>query len=310
MADANFSLGYFTGINNIDETARLEPTPVKIGTGMKAAYPLVTAENVDIDNTYALSSRAGCVKRLSGTDIHSFWSDGLLGFFMDGTILYKLNYSSGADYTATELMTGLLRATMNYSKVNDRIYMTNGFYIGYYKDGVMTSLGAPVETYKQILPAGQRIAYFKGTIFVAKGKVLYVSDALCDHYDVRTGFRVFENNITMVTPVDSGVYVADGKVWFLVEKRAFSDDTTEFKKEWASDVDAIPYLDTTIEGQDVGEGLEGRVALWTTPSGVCVGDNKGVVTFVTPNYLVPSAAEGAATIRTVNGVTHYLATIN
>jgi len=310
MADANFSLGYFTGINTVDPTARLDPVPVKVGTGMKAAYPLVSASNVEIDNTYGLSSRAGSTKRLTGTDIHSFWAEGLLGFFMDGTTLYMLNYQSGDNYTSTELLAGLDRARMSYCQVNDRVYMTNGFYIGYYSNGVMNGLRVTPETYKHILPAGQRIAYHKGKLLVAKGKVLYIADALCDHYDVRTGFRVFENDITMLRPVDEGVYVADGKTWYLIEKRAFADDPAEFKKEPVLDIDAIPFSDTLINGAFVGEGVEGNVAIWATKEGVCLGDNKGSVKIVTPDYIMPPAIEGAAAIRNLDGVVHYIATIN
>jgi hypothetical protein len=304
MADANFSLGYFTGINTVDQSVRLEPVPVKVGSGMKAAYPLTKAVNVDIDNTYAISSRVGSVKRLSGTDIHSFWADGVVGFFMDGTTLYKLNYSSGDDYDKAELLSGLNRTRMSYFAVNDRVYMTNGSYIGYCSNSSMNSLRVPVETYKIVLPPGQRIAYHKGKLLVARGKVLYISDALCDHYDIRTGFRVFENNITMLRPVDEGVYVADGKTWYL------ADDPSEYKKEWVSNLDAIPYSDTTIDGAFVGEGLEGRIAIWSTSEGVCLGDNKGAFKIVTPNYIMPPAVEGAAVIRNINGVVHYLATIN
>jgi hypothetical protein len=307
MSDALFSLGYFSGINTVDDPARLAPTPVKIGEGYKAAYPLVAAENLDIDNTYALTSRIGSVKKLSGTAVHSFWTNGTLAFFIDGTKLYLLN----ADYSKTEILTGLtLGNRMSYTQVNDRIYMTNGAYIGYYTGAAMSSLVVPVETYKVVLPAGQRIAYHKGRLLVAKGRVLYMADALCDHYDVRTGFRVFENDITMVCPVDDGVYVADGKTWFLMEKRAFADDPAEYKKDWVSGLDCIPFSDTLIDGAYVGEGVEGNVAMWATSEGVSLGNNKGVVKIVTPNYIMPPGVMAAAAVRNIDGLVHYLATIN
>jgi hypothetical protein len=305
MADGNFSLGFFTGINTVDPANRLEPVLVKVGVGNKAAYPLTKAVNVDIDNTYGLSSRTGSVKKLSGTDIHSFWSSGPMAFFMDGSALYLLNH----DYSSTLLLSGLQKRRMSYCQVNDRIYMTNGSYIGYYS-ATLSSLKIPSEAYKIVLPAGQRIAYHRGKLFVAKGKVLYIADALCDHYDLRTGFRVFENDITMLRPIDEGVYVSDGKTWYLIEKRAFADDPSEYKKEFVSSLDSIPFSDTVIDGAFIGEGIEGNVAIWLTSEGVCVGDNKGSVKLVTPNYLMSPAVSGAAAIRNIDGQVHYLATLN
>lgn len=307
-AKASYSFGYFSGINTVDTDTRLSPQLLRVDAlGEKAIYPLVEAVNIDIDNTYAISSRDGSDKKLSGTDAHSFWTNGDVALFVDGATLYLLN----PDYTATELLTGLSRGfRMSYAEVNDRIYMSNGSYIGYYSLGSMNLLRVPTETYKTILPAGQRIAYHKGILLIAKGRVLYLSDALCDHYDVRTGFRVFENDITMLRPVDDGVFVADGKTWYLVEKRAFADDPAEYKKELVCSFDAVPFSDISVDGLLVGEGIEGKVAMWLSSEGVCVGDNKGAFKIVTPNYIMSPAGRGAAAVRNIDGVVHYLATLN
>jgi hypothetical protein len=313
MADPIASLGFFSGLNNVDDPMRLPPIPVKIGMGgYKAAYPLVQAVNVDIDNTYGLSSRNGSTKKLSCTDSHSGWANGRLGFFVDGTALYVLDGTAGeepdGDYSITQLLTGLAPgARMSYFPVNDRVYMTNGSYIGYYSNLSMHSLADPGKEYKVPLPAGKFIAYRKGVLYVAKGKVLYKSDALCDHYDVRTGFSVLENDITMLRPVDDGIYVSDGKTWFLVEKRAFADDPAELKKEPVLDNDAIPYTDVNINGKDLAEGTEGTFAMWCSQDGICIGDNKGTVVIKNKDtyYFTPRAI-GAAAVRSVNGITHYL----
>ena len=157
MADAIASLGYFSGINNVDDPVRLPPVPVKIGTGgYKAAYPLVWARNVDIDNTYALSSRDGSKLIIPGNDVHSAWNDGTfkdgICLFVDGTSLFIFNF----DKTVTELVTGLINgARMSYASVNDRIYMTNGSFIGYYNKMEIWPLVAPDMNYKAVLPAGR-----------------------------------------------------------------------------------------------------------------------------------------------------------
>jgi hypothetical protein len=307
MSDATFSMGYFSGINTVDDSVRLAPAPVKIGMGVKAAYPLTEAVNVDIDNTYALSSRDGSTLKLSITDGHSGWAKDGLCFFVDGTTLFQLNL----DYTATALLSGLTNnARMSYAAVNDRVYMTNGSYVGYYANAGMLNLSDPNINYKVPLPPGRFIAYYKGCLFVAKGRVLYISDALCDHYDVRMGFRIFENDITMLRPVDEGIYVSDGDTWFLVEKRAFADDPAEFRKEKVLDNDAIPYTDVAINGKDIGESMEGNLAMWTSTDGVCLGDNKGAVKIISQDkYVLSPHCIGAAVIRNMSGKTHYMTTL-
>ena len=308
MADPLVSMGFFSGLNNVDDPVRLVPIPVKIGAGgYKAAYPLVEAVNLDIDNTYALSSRNGSDLKVSGADIHSFWAKDDIGFFVDGVNLYLIN----SDYSITQLLSGLTNgARMSYFPVNDRIYMTNGSYIGYYKALTTNLLVNPNMNYKQPLPAGQIIAYFKGVLYVAKGRVLYQSDALCDHYDTRTGFRVFANDITMVRPVDDGIYVADGETWFLIEKRAFADEPPEFRKDPVFEQGAIPFTDVSIDGNYLGEGMEGTLAMWTSPAGICLGDNKGVVKVITQNkYAMSPCGIGAGIIRNINGQVHYLVTL-
>jgi hypothetical protein len=308
MADLQASIGYFSGINNVDDPLRLPPTPVKIGAGgYKAAYPLVEAVNMDIDNSYAISSRDGSDLKASGTDVHSGWAQNDIGFFVDGTRLYLLN----VDYSITQLLSGLTNgARMSYALVNDRVYMTNGSYIGYYNNLTMHTLANPSMNYKLPLPAGKFIAYYRGHLLVAKGSVLYIADALCDHYDIRTGFRVFENDITMLRPVDEGVYIADGNTWFLIVKRNFADDPDDFKKEKVLDVDAIPYTDVNINGKDITEGIEGNLAMWTSTAGICLGDNKGVAKVINQDkYYIGPRGIGTAMIRNVNGQVHYLATL-
>ncbi|MCE5212520.1 MAG: hypothetical protein LLG40_13335 [Deltaproteobacteria bacterium] len=313
MADAIASLGYFSGINNVDDHIRLAPLPVKVGAGgYKAAYPLTRARNVDIDNTYAISSRDGSELLIPGKDVHSAWNDGTftdgICLFVDGTSLFLWNF----DFTVTELLSGLTNtARMSYASVNDRVYMTNGTYIGYYSKLEMHSLRNPNMKFKVPLPSGQLIAYFKGHFLVAQGPVVYIADALCDHYDMRTGFVVFEKDVTMLRPVENGIYATAGNTYYLYVKKDFADDPDDFKKEFVLSSEVVPGSDVLIDGKYVGDGIEGFVAIWTTFEGVCVGDNKGVASMVTVGRyrLRHKKAIAAATIRNQNGQVHYLATL-
>jgi hypothetical protein len=304
MSDLIASIGYFSGINNVDESVRL--IPQQINNSFKTTYSLREARNVEIDNTFMLSSRKGSTLRLSGVDIHSGWSNGKVAFFVDGTVLYKLNWN-GTAYSSTALLTGLSRGTrMSYAEVNNRVYMTNGTYIGYYSNESMNNLSTPTENYKMSLPAGKFITYMKGQLFVAKGKVLYIADALCDHFDIRTGFRVFSNDITMLKSIDDGIYAADGNVWFL----SVVGDENQLKKSSVLDTDVIPYTDVIINGKDIGEGVSEDFLMWVSTKGICIGDSKGSVKMPTlGKYNMPGKVIGTAMIRNNNGNVHYIAAL-
>ena len=294
-----FEFSHFTGFNNVDKAFRL---PV---VGTRAGYSFTdmeTLENVDIDNQFVLSTRPGSDLKLAGTDVHSLWSDGETCLFVDYDQLYRLH----EDYTSTSILSGLMPGSrMSYAPWNDRIYLTNGSYIGYYKDTV-TALSDPSINYKLPLPAGQRIAYYRGRLYVAKGNVLYISDPLSDHYDIRSGFRVFENDITMLISVDHGLYVADGRIWFVP-----GAEPEEFRKDMVYDADAIPFTDANIGGENIGDGTVGKMAIWVSSEGICYGDNNGQVKNLTKvRYAMSTHGFGGAAVRKENGVTHYITTLN
>ena len=294
-----FTFGHFTGMNNVDKSFRVP----SIRNNAGVVYSDMDAlENMDIDNSFVLSTRTGSDLKLSGTDVHSLWSDDETCLFVDYDKLYMLNPS----YTKTELLTGLeAGARMSYVPVNDRVYFANGSYIGYFHNLLAVALSDPNVTYKLPLPAGQRIAYYRGRLYVAKGKVLYISDALCDHYDIRTGFRIFENDITMVRPVDRGIYVADGETHFMLGL-----EPDEFQRIKVSDSDVIPFTDKNVNGILVGDGTEGNLAMWTSTEGICLGDNSGVVKNLTRSrWHMDSHGIGGAAIRNIDGQVHYITTL-
>lgn len=294
-----FTFGHFTGFNDVDKAFRL---PVLQDRSGKVLTDMATLENVDIGNQLTLATRPGCDLKLAGTDVHSMWSDDDICLFVDGGSLYELSKS----YTSTSLLSGLTAGhRMSYAPWNDRVYLTNGHYIGYYHNQAVTALSDPNITYKLALPAGQRIAYYKGRLYVAKGKVLYISDALCDHYDIRTGYRTFENDITMLTAVDKGLYVADGKTWWIP-----GASPEEFEKIQVMDVDAVPFTDKVIKGQFIGEGSTGNMALWVSEEGICLGDSEGNVKDLTHNrYAMTPHGLGGAAIRKISGSVHYITTL-
>ena len=292
----------FLGINNVDDSFQLLPQ-IDVSRRFMRADMLIL-QNVDISNQYSISVREGNTLELPGTGIHSLWAEGDVCFFVSANSLYRLSTA----YTSELLYSGLIVNTrMTYVKVNSRVYMTDNFFIGYYSSSAIFALPSPVQKYKLPLPAGKFIRYYRGCLYVARGKVLYISDALCDHYDIRTGYRVFSGDITLLEAVDNGLYVSDGSTWFITGKGA-----DEFERQKVADEDAIPYTATVITGEDVGEeGISETVVFWVSTAGICVGMNGGKIKFITSGkYSIPSGNQGCSMVRKQNGQVHYVVTLN
>lgn len=311
------TFAYFSGLNTVDDPTRISPDTIQIkNVGYKAVYPLTVAENVDIDNTNALSSRLGSTLRLSGSAIHSFWSNGSIAFFADGKSLYQFN----KDYTSTLLKTGLSGLRIVYEQVVDRVYFTDGQYIGYYKDNAIHDISTPTASYgtagtshmnyKQVLPPGQFLSRYKTRLLVGSGKVMYVADSMSHHFDVRRGYRAFSSNIKMIHALDTGIYISDSENTYFLSEKEMGEEVDVFLREKVIDYPAIPYTSVTIDGKYIGEGQDSDVVMWTSENGICMGDGSGKVTLITRNnYIVSNHARGAAFLRNNNNVVHYIAAL-
>lgn len=305
MADATLlaSLGYFSGINDVDEPSALSWEKKDTDQGVRAVYPLQVAENVWIDNTMHLQSRTdGQTIRAAG-DIHSIWSDGTTFLYVSGDTLYSLSKY----FVSTALVAGLsFGKRMSYAAFNDRIYYSNGIDIGYVKNGAVSTITVPTIEFKLPIPPGKHLATYRAGLYSASGKVLYISDALSDCYDVRSGFRQFKDDIVMVRPVENGIYVADTQTWFL--KGLGPDD---FTREVVEENTVVPYTDINVDANDVGEGTKnGSWAMWTSREGVCVADGDGnIVNLTRERFTMAEHIQGAAMIRDEDGIFQYINTM-
>jgi hypothetical protein len=284
----------FYGINNVDPDTRLVPVVIN----REYVYPLQQASNVDIDNTFGVASRSGYDDVLSGASIHSLWADGPICLFVDGA-LNQLN----DDYSIVTLRSGLTPgARMSYAQFNDKTYYTNRNEIGYVKDGASNLLVDPVLEFKLPLPPGQLVEYYRGCLYVARDNILYISDPLCDYFDTRTGYKQFAGKITLLRAVDTGLYVGDEKIWWVK-----GDSAEEFERLEAYSYRAIPYTDVRTNGQNIGDGMKGNIAIWTGENGICMGDNSGQVSNLTEGrYNFPAYGIGAGFIREKQNVRHYI----
>lgn len=120
----------FSGLRNDRPVERFEPGDLSV------------AQNIDIDNSGAISLRTGYTLRSTGAK-HSLWSsdDETLALYVSGTTLVRLN----ADMSGTVLMTGLTAGLpMAYWKTLDRVYFTNGQQSAVLDNGAVRSWGLEV----------------------------------------------------------------------------------------------------------------------------------------------------------------------
>lgn len=123
------SYAAFTGLRNTISHERLSATELEVG------------DNVDLDSSGRLARRAGYTSVLAGT-YHSLWADdeGAECYFVSGTTLNRLN----ANYTATAMATLTSTDRVSYSKVNDRVYYSNGVDTGVMDAGTARTWGLAV----------------------------------------------------------------------------------------------------------------------------------------------------------------------
>ena len=302
MTIFNNRLSRFIGLNTVDDPTRVATVQVETDEGTKTAYPLVQASNVSIDNSFSVSSRGGYTSKVTGTDIHSLWSNGSACLFVDGTTLYRL----GFDYSKVAICSGLMEsARMSYASWNDKVYHTNGHQISYFQADADHDLVDPGLQFKLPLPPGQLIEYFMGRLYVAANDVLYISDPLCDYFDIRHGYKLFPSRISMLRAVDKGIYASDNQVCFLA-----GDSPEDFLRRVVHDARPIPFTDMQILGSKIKDNVPGNVAIWTSEEGICVGDNSGnVVNLTHDRYLMTPSGDGSCLLREAGQITHYINTL-
>jgi hypothetical protein len=284
----------FSGLNNVDDSIRLRQDE-------SGAWPLVTAENIIIDNTGRLKQRAGYTNKVSLVNTHSLWANEDDCFFVYQDKLYKLNI----DYSYTLIRSGLMAGMrLSYARANNKVYYSNGSQIGYidstYTDNAIAN---PSITFKYPLPAGKFIEFYKARLYSAKDTILSYSDVLADYYDNRINVFQFPSNIKMVLAVDNGVYVSDSdKIYFMAGQSPF-----EMTLQEVYSYSTIPYTGIKVDAHYIGAGGVGTYGMWTSIKGVCIGDSNGnVINITDKRYSMSTYGEGASLFDNTSGFCKYI----
>lgn len=156
-------------------------------------------------------------------------------------------------------------------------------------------------------PVGTMSAFWRGRALVAAGSVLYASlPHRWELFDLRRDFKQFSSPITLIQPVDDGVYVGT---------------TTELAFMGGTEFDKLTYKQAvagrTVLGSGVavrgelikqGEGAGlGPAMICIADRGIVAGFSDGSVVRMTEGRYATSAAEVFATFRKIDGIPQYIA---
>lgn len=298
MAESLYNFKSFLGIDN---TSDLVASRIK---GRSGIY-FFEADNLDIDDNFKPHRRDGDLEKIvTSTTVHSLWSDrGSNCFFVDSTILYKLN----TDYSTTALINGVDPTDrMAFLKVNQTVYFSNNSIIGYIVNDLPYPFPDPDQTFKMKMVGGHILEFYNSRLYAASGANLFYSDAtLPMQMDKRKNAIAFPDRITMVKAVMDGLYVsADDKTFFLK-----GNDPSTFIQIQIMDDAAVEGSGIAVEGDDIGKGkIKGRAIYFIADGTVYKGYPQGVVVpYQDALFFMDNLEKGTAIFKDDHGYSQYVA---
>lgn len=144
---------------------------------------------------------------------------------------------------------------------------------------------------RALMPPGTIVRHYRGQLLVAAGSVLFVSDPYnYGLYNPSRSYVPFPAPITLVEPMDNGLYLAADKTYWIGD--VFSDTLQEVR----------PY--GAIPGTS-GRSPNDQSVFWQTNRGLIVaGDNQDVKNVQEEVLEFAAASAGASLFRERDGMTH------
>lgn len=161
-----------------------------------------------------------------------------------------------------------------------------------------TPVGAPCETqYLRQMPPGRIVRSWQGRLLVARGRSVCISEPMrYGLYSPRHGFVQEPHPITMLRPVEGGVYVGTraGVAFYRGSRPA---DWTRINLGAAP---PVPGSDATVEASALDPRLEvgttTEVALWLSAKGFVIGTAEGQLLQPQVRRIELSAQRGRTTV--------------
>jgi hypothetical protein len=156
-------------------------------------------------------------------------------------------------------------------------------------------------------PVGTVLAFWRSRVLVAVGNVLYASlPNQWELFDPRRDFKQFSAPITLIQPVDGGVFVGTEK------ELAFLSGTEFDRLTYVQVLDGPTVLGSgvAVRGELVWRGKavgQGAAMVCIAGHGIVAGFSDGGIVRMTEGRYATGVTEVAATFRMVEGAPQYLA---
>ena len=147
------------------------------------------------------------------------------------------------------------------------------------------------------LPAGHILRSFRGRLLSAVGNTLVYSEPFAPAlHNPGRGFIPFPERITLVEPVETGVYVCADKTYFLA-----GEDIEEATLRTIAPHSAVEGTSARTE--------DGNGVMWYSEKGLVMADEE-VANLQEEDIAVQGGSLGATLIRDLNGISQALATVS
>lgn len=202
-----------------------------------------------------------------------------------------------------------------------RVYLTSHFggeryFAGTAVAGALTYTGpnhllqlrCPTE-FMRPAPAGKLLAFWRGRALVAVGPVLYASRPhQHELFDMRRDFKQFPADITLVQPVEGGIFVGTGEELGFMAGSQF--DALSYSRRVAGAVALGSGVTVPGKKLRIGQGVEqGDCMLCLAAGVITAGLPSGAVVALTDGRYTSAATEVWATFREIDGIPQYLAAV-
>jgi hypothetical protein len=265
-----------SGLNNKLDQQRLQ-------AGQDGIIELATAIDVSIDERGMISSRFGYAQ-LDSSEYHSLYSNDACDCFViqeRASDAALMQVTSLLPFTTVGIRSGLTQdSPMSFgSPGNGIVYYSNGIENGIIRSGVSQAWAAEVYygpaddiyRFETTVPAGNIVAFKDGgLVYIADGNTVWINHQPYSYglFNKRSGFVQLPTNITMICPVETGVFISDEKSIYYFAGTSWYD----FRQAKITNYPAIKgsLAHDEIDLNNINPELQGVGRVFATTNGVCV----------------------------------------
>lgn len=282
MPQARFEYKNLIGVSKSKDLSRIPP-----------GY-LLNALNVDSDDSKKLHRRRGRAL-IDDESTHSFWSNKTSALCVQGGVLKEVIINLNTMIpTYTTLLSGAGNTPMIFQDVADMVFFSNSNVFGYISEHVVHGIPEVTQTFKKRMIGGHLMEYWDSRLWVFQDSILTYSDAAMPMVrDERHNFVSFNGRGKMLKAVSDGLYISDTECCAFLQ--GGEGDPPKFKFTTVANSPCIEGMAISIEGEDIGEGISGKVVLWATSEGCFLGLPQGITKKLTGrNFNIEGVSRGVA----------------